>query len=302
MVAVVYSGLYQLSLSPPPGEQFTKVQTERAVTFRYRSQGEDSPTVVYIHGKLGSGSDVVYSPLREELEQDFSLIAYDRPGSGHSLERDGGWSWSPQDFADHLHELLTKEGVERPTLLLAHSWGGAIALNYALRYPERVHGMVLLAPAAYPWPGRFATSPNDWFVSSYLLSELYLRTVFVPLGKVFGPSVASGVFAPSPVPDQFLQHVFPLALQPAAFQMAARDTMELRDALKLQSALYPSIDTPTVILSSPNDLIVPPQIHGGPLAEALPRGEIRYVDNVGHNFLYAASEPIIKAVRDLSPK
>lgn len=294
--------MYQLSLSPPQGEQFSQVQTERAVTFRYRTQSEDSLTVVYIHGKLGSGSDVVFSPLRDPLEQDFSLIAYDRPGSGHSLGREGGWSWSPHDFADHLQDLLVRDGVQHPVILLAHSWGGAIALNYALRYPEKVHGMVLLAPAAYPWPGRFSTSPSDWFVSSYLLSELYLRTVFVPLGKVFGPSVASAVFAPSPVPDQFLQHVFPLALQPAAFQMAARDTMDLRDALKVQSVMYPSIGAPTIILSSPNDLIVPPQIHGGPLAEALPRGEIRYVDNVGHNFLYAASEPILKAIRDLSTK
>jgi len=298
--SVFYSGMYQLSLTPPKGKSFAQVETERALTFRYHNQAAEKQALVYIHGKLGSANDIIYSPLKQKLEEQFALFAYDRPGSGHSLERDGYWSWSPDDFSEHLNELLNTEELTEPAILLAHSWGGAIALSYALRYPEKVRGMVLLAPAAYPWPGRFATSPSDWFVSSYVLSEFYLRTVFVPLGKVFGKSVAEAVFSPSPLPQPFIKHVFPLALQPAAFQMAARDTMELREALKKQSIHYPRIESPTIILSSPNDTVVPPQIHGGPLSEALPRGEIRYVENVGHNFIYTASDSIIEAVRDIS--
>ncbi|MCB0329112.1 MAG: alpha/beta hydrolase, partial [Bdellovibrionales bacterium] len=267
--------VYEASLKAPEEPEYQQIITTRAHTFRYRRDEPGKPHLVYIHGKLGSTNDIVKSPLLDALKEDFSLFTYDRPGSGHSLTRKGWWSWSPEDFANHLHELLEREGITNP-VFLAHSWGGAIALNYALQYPGEVRGMVLLAPAAYPWPGYFSTSVYEWFVSSYLLSDLFLQTVFVPLGKLFGPIAARAVFNPTEVPKDFLENVFPLALQPTAYQKAARDTVELRDELKKQAPRYHEIQTPTIVLSNDDDKVVPARIHGGPLVEALPHGEIRY--------------------------
>lgn len=291
--------LYELSMTPPVGEEYKQNITTRAHTFRYRRDVPGKPTVVYIHGKLGNLNDLVKSPVFEELKDDFSLFAYDRPGSGYSLGRKGWWSWSPEDFAKHLHELLEMEGIENP-ILVAHSWGGAIALRYALDYPGEIRGMVLLAPAAQVWPGYFPTSVYEWFVSSYLFSDIFLQTVFVPLGKIFGPSGAKAVFSPREVPEGFVEDILPLALQPTAYQRAARDTVELRDELAKQAPRYGEIEAPIIVLSNDNDTVVPAKIHGVPLVQQVQNGKIRYIENVGHNFLYHAPFEIGKAVRDIA--
>src|SRR6202035_5410720 len=63
--------------------------------------------------------------------------------------------------AQLLHKTLSTLGITKP-ILVGHSWGAALALAYALNYPDDVSGMVLLAPAAYTDSGesrflRFAT-------------------------------------------------------------------------------------------------------------------------------------------------
>ena len=51
-----------------------------------------------------------------------------------------------------IEEALQKLGVQR-AIFVVHSWSGALGARIALDYPERVAGLVMLAPAAYPWPG-----------------------------------------------------------------------------------------------------------------------------------------------------
>lgn len=285
---------YQLSLERPGEDAF--VVTERAKTHVLR-RGSGSP-VVFIHGNLGSTQDLTLAPVYQDLLKEHSVFAYDRPGFGHSLCREGVWNWTPKDFADHLAELLQREGIETP-VLLAHSWGGAIALAYAVHYPERLSGMVLLAPAAYPWPGYFATSPDQWFVAAPVLGDLFLQTLFVPLAMSFGEEALRGVFDPGPVPEQYLEKALPLAIQPTVYQNAARDTIELRRALRGQSERYGEIQVPTIVITDPNDTTVPPKIHARPLVQALDDAHLVEAPGVGHQVLFGGGDEIFDAIRTL---
>ena len=48
-----------------------------------------------------------------------------------------------------LRDVLDRLGVA-PAILVAHSWAGALALSFALDFPERTAGLVLVAPATHP--------------------------------------------------------------------------------------------------------------------------------------------------------
>lgn len=52
-------------------------------------------------------------------------------------------------FVDSLEEWRTKMGVEKMTLI-GHSLGAYFSVAYALRYPTRVHKLILLSPAGVP--------------------------------------------------------------------------------------------------------------------------------------------------------
>jgi uncharacterized protein len=101
-----------------------------------------SARVLLIHGSPGDWQG--WAPLMREphLRERASLIAPDRPGWGQS-----GYGHMVPDLADQsrlLAPLLDVPGQR--TLLVAHSYGAAVALRLALDRPQQVCGLVLVAP------------------------------------------------------------------------------------------------------------------------------------------------------------
>ena len=101
----------------------------------------DSP-LLFIHG-LGASSQQITSVLTM-LHNTF-LIAPDMPGHGGSLDFDPEL-FSFDYFADLVIALLDELGIEQ-TDLGGISMGSGIALNIALRYPERVKKLIVLRPS-----------------------------------------------------------------------------------------------------------------------------------------------------------
>lgn len=80
------------------------------------------------------------------------VLLYDRAGYGQStkssLER------TPQNIAEERKKLIDHLGIEKNIVLIGHSQGGLYAVQFAILYPEKVRGMILLDPAT-PFDGEF---------------------------------------------------------------------------------------------------------------------------------------------------
>ncbi len=110
-------------------------------------QGTGSPTIVYLHGAVGSRDEVPIPHANGEFAQralsgDHRVCVYDRRNVGMSETVDA--PQLPEDAIADLHELLDVAGVEPPYVLLGASFGGLLSYLYANTYPEDVVGMVLL--------------------------------------------------------------------------------------------------------------------------------------------------------------
>ena len=113
------------------------------MTLSYSEQGSpDDRPLVFMHG-LGASCQQAVSSL--SMLEKTRLIAPDLPGHGDSLDFDPNL-FSFDYFADLVIALLDELGIEA-TDLGGISMGSGIALNIALRYPERVKKLVILRPS-----------------------------------------------------------------------------------------------------------------------------------------------------------
>jgi pimeloyl-ACP methyl ester carboxylesterase len=122
----------------------------RALDLEYAWTGStDTPVIVFLHEGLGSLAMWKDYPQRLCEALRMRGLVYSRPGYGASTPRAPGERW-PVDFMhrqarDVLPALLDALGVERPWLF-GHSDGGSIALLFAAAFPDRVAGVVAVAP------------------------------------------------------------------------------------------------------------------------------------------------------------
>ena len=119
-------------------------QRSPAVKLNVLAEGNGFP-ILCLHGHPGAGRTL--SVFTRHLSQRFQTIAPDLRGYGDSRTQ--------QDFLmiDHLTDLeavLDRYDVSR-CLVLGWSLGGILAVELALKFPERVSGLILVATSARPW-------------------------------------------------------------------------------------------------------------------------------------------------------
>ncbi len=114
-------------------------------TFLYARAIGEGPTVIVLHG--GPDFDHRYLlPDLDRLGDSFRLIYYDQRGRGQSAANVQPEEVSLTSELDDLDRVREHFGIEAP-VLLGHSWGAVLALEYALRHPSRVSGIILMNPA-----------------------------------------------------------------------------------------------------------------------------------------------------------
>src|SRR5258706_12038642 len=181
-----------------PEEHVVTVENLRV---HYLESGTGSP-VVLIHGNAGDAEDFDFGAI-ELLSHDYRVIAIDRPGHGDS-DRPKGKDASVEYQTLLLHETLVKLGIKQP-ILVGHSWGGSLALCYALKYPDDVSGMVLLAPAAYP--DDHAHLFTRTLTKTPILSNLSIAIGRALFGRLLLKQDLTDAFYPQKVPPSYFKLV-----------------------------------------------------------------------------------------------
>ena len=250
--------------------------------------------VVLIHGNPGSCQD--WSRLYVPISKQYRAIAFDRPGHGHS-ERPNHRPITVEVQAEMLHEALQELNIKRP-ILVGHSWGGSLALVYALMFPEEISGMVLLAPAAYESDDgvSFLSKLPGWPVIGDVLNFL-----FTPLlGAWLVRTDIAKAFAPDPVPNKYLRHVLAEWTRPIKVKWYSVDDALLNESLPKFAPRYAEIKVPLAIVTGDSDQIVPADQNSERLNQVLPDSYLTVLPRKGHQIPFTSPEAVVNAIDQIA--
>src|SRR5689334_22755195 len=134
-----------LSSAPPRGDTPHELRIPVTGAELYAREIGEGPAIIVLHG--GPDFDHTYLlPELDRLADRYRLIYYDQRGRGRSAAHVRPEEVTLASDLDDLDKVREHFGLKAPALL-GHSWGTVLALEYALRHPDRVSRLILMNPA-----------------------------------------------------------------------------------------------------------------------------------------------------------
>jgi pimeloyl-ACP methyl ester carboxylesterase len=274
--------------APMPRQSIAFTRAADGIRLAYAVSGEGPPLVRAANWMTHLGYDIespVWCHWVRDLSVGHTFIRYDERGCGLSDWEAGDFTFD--DWVDDLESVVEALGLERFPLL-GVSQGGAVAVAYAARHPERVTKLVLCGAYAL---GRAARAVSDAEKSA---AALDLDLARVGWGR--DDPAFRQVFAAQFLPDGSRADW-------AAFDQLQRRTTSSENAVRFLEQ-FATIDVreqargvgcPTLILHSREDHRVP--MHAGQeLAALVPESRLVALDSKNH--LLTADEPAWRVFRD----
>jgi pimeloyl-ACP methyl ester carboxylesterase len=272
--------------------------------------GSGSPAVVFLPGAGAVGLD--YLNVQARAAALTTSVLYDRAGTGWSdrveLPR------TSAQVTDELRELLRTAEVPAPRLLVGHSLGGLYARHYAQRFPDEVSGLLLMDPAHEDYraymPQQLVDQWAAWDPDQALPDELPDELIQF-YRSLFAQEMGDW---PEEIREPLIErHVSLEWLRVGLHE--GKNIDELYDEVRHAG---PMPHVPLIVLSSmgidafkravsqgTSESLLREEIEGKrrlytALAESVPGGEIRLVDDVGHVTIHLRRpDAVLKAIQDL---
>ncbi len=258
----------------------------------YQTAGHGRP-ILLMHGGLGLDHTCFLPWLEPLADNRTQLVFYDHRGNGRSA-RPADWNAvTHATWADDADALRAHLGHER-VVVFGHSYGGFLALEYALRHPDRVDGLILCgtAPSFAHFPdalariGRRAT-PEQLRVFDTMLTLLdddSLRAAWTTILPLYfrreEPEIGAALLKDT-------------TFSAAAFNHVASNFMP---TFNLEARL-PEIQVPVLILVGRHDWVMPPDLAAQKLCDGLPDAEMVVFEESGHLPFIEEAEAFIDVVR-----
>jgi pimeloyl-ACP methyl ester carboxylesterase len=261
------------------------------VRLHYVDRGS-GPAVVLLHGNGSLVDELRTTGVLERAAERYRVIAFDRPGFGHS-ERPRTRIWGPEAQARLLWHALDRLGVERP-VILGHSWGDFVALHMALERPTAVVGLVLASGYYFASPRLDVPLLSGPAIP--IVGDLVRWTVSPWLGRLMWPLLLARIFGPAAVPERFRREIDPwMLLRPGQIRAAAAESAMMIPATLALRRRYAELRLPVRVLAGEGDRHVNWQ-QSRRLAETLPRAELQVTPGAGHMLLHAAPDEVLAAI------
>ncbi|MFC6439072.1 proline iminopeptidase-family hydrolase [Pseudobowmanella zhangzhouensis] len=269
------------------------VQTPKGTFEVYTRKVGDNPKIklLLLHG--GPGATHEYFEILDQYlpAQDIEYYYYDQLGSAFSDQPDEPALWEIPRFVDEVEQVRQALGLNKDNFfLLGHSWGGILAIEYALQHQQHLKGLIISnMMASVPEYNRYADQVLKTTIDPAVLAELQ---AIEAAGDFANPRYMELL-----VPNHYEKHVLRMLAEqwPDAVNRAfskinnsiyipLQGPSELGASGKLENwqrfEELKTITVPTLVIAATHDTMEPAYMES--MASALPNGEYLLCPNGSH--------------------
>jgi len=278
--------VWQTERAYPPQGKFIMAEDTK---LHYVRDGSGNP-VVMLHGRDGTLHEYTMT-IFDRLAGNYDAIAFDRPGYGYS-QRVKEEHLTTEGQAYLVNQALQKLGLENP-LIIGHSYGGAVALQYLLDYPDQVKGAVLISGVAYideVEGGAILNIPNIPLVGPVLTNTL------IPIGGRFASGIYEQAFWPAETDEAYVDTMLALYSRPSQFTATARELNYMYESVNAISPRYNEINVPVSIVFGTSDQLLDFETDGIALDDALPNSSLVLIEGGGHKIHHTHQDIILEVI------
>ena len=262
----------------PPSVEDGRVEIHGSEV-HYLASGSDGPAIVLLHGGGLDSASVAWKHAIEPLAEEYHVFALDWPGHGESEYPEA--TYSIEYYADVLSSFLDALNVTH-TSLVGTGIGGTVALDFALRHPERVDRLVLSASYGLgrDVPGGLSTF-GFAYVPGWQRTSYTLRS---RIDRALRRALESIVADPTEVLPELLADVHENLERPdagRAFRRFLRAEVGPRGFRRNYLDRLSELPVPVLFVHGAEDSLVPPErsVRASTLA---PDGRISLLEDCGH--------------------
>jgi proline iminopeptidase len=256
----------------------------------------DGYPLVLMHGGPG-GDHITMSPFRS-LADHFTLIFYDHRCNGRSTGAEvSSMTW--ENLTADADGLRQKLGFEK-WAVLGHSFGGMVALEYALRYPQNLSHLLLLDTCGdIRWVQKNAPEilkKRGYSAATVKIARRYFNGQITPNEMTSAMIKLSGAYYHHLGPLQLIRDLslgLRMKSRPEALIFGYGQLLKGWTVMDQLS----EIKVPTLVMAGRDDFQFPPE-HQAILADRLPNARLEIIERAGHNAPTERPAEVIQAVRD----
>jgi proline iminopeptidase len=254
-----------------------------------RSTAQSGVPVLMLHGGPGLSHKHLIGFEEMLAPHGYQLFFYDQLGSGNSDKPTDTSLWTIERFTDEVEEVRLGLGLEN-FLLFGYSWGGMVAIEYALKYQQHLQGLVIsnIGASAADYKTRMSDIRRNF--PAEIQAEL---TRFEQVGEVANPEYQSLISTwlyqqyfcrLQPMPESLTEDLKQLSHGPYSTLWGYNDFKVVGNTQNWNR--WPDLEkitVPTLVMGAHYDIVDPARLQQ--LAQKLPHGQF-FDSKTGSHFSF----------------
>lgn len=247
----------------------------------YKVVGQGEPILI-IHGGPGLNHKYLF-PNLQFLTARYQLIFYDQRASGRSSLTLDSNSVTIDNFIQDIDELRNTFGIEKLNIM-AHSWGGLLAMKYAIKHPENTKSLILISSVGAS--SEISTMANQILAEQFTKEDSMHRAEIIQTDE-FQKREPNAIESLMKIgfKHQFYNIIFLDSLNLSLNKDYIKTSQLLQNLAKdLKEYDFHSdlnkIKSPTLLIYGSHDPLT--ELAGTRIHESIEKSEFKILDNCGH--------------------